>query len=431
MRRTLPLLLAARVVNRLGAFSLPFLTVIACTDFGASTAQAGLISAAFGVASIPSRLAGGRLADRLGRRRTIVLGLSGCAATQLGIASAGSLTTAAVFAVLLGLCYELYEPPSQAMIAEAVEPDERARAFSLFNAALAAGGMGAGLIAAGLGRWDLRWLFVVDAASCLACALVLLCFLPQDEPRRSARRAAGGSADASTSTSTDTCAGTSRSGGGGRCSGGTQADASSDGSPWRERALLTMLASGTVYALVYLQIMMLLPVALQHRGLRPSDAGILFTVSAATIIGAQPILRLKRLSTLPLPRSLALGYLLLGIGLIGYAVSDDQAVAIVSTAVWSLGDLIFMGRAYGHVATLAPDGSSGRYLAVYGTSWGIAGITAPVLGTQVIEHAGVAVLWSGLAVVSLTLAAGHMFANTWHSPLARVRTLSDTAQYRA
>ena len=49
------------------------------TAYGAPLRVAGLVGAAFGLATIPSRLLGGRLSDRLGRRSTIVLGLSGCA----------------------------------------------------------------------------------------------------------------------------------------------------------------------------------------------------------------------------------------------------------------------------------------------------------------------------------------------------------------
>lgn len=89
--RTVRLLIVARAVNRLGAFSLPFLTVLITTSFGASTVVAGYISAAFGLATIPSRLVGGRLADRIGRRRTIVVGLTACAVAQLGIASSNDL----------------------------------------------------------------------------------------------------------------------------------------------------------------------------------------------------------------------------------------------------------------------------------------------------------------------------------------------------
>src|SRR6185437_9073552 len=151
------LLIAARAVNQLGAFSLAFLTVLLCRAFGASLGVAGAVAAVFGLATIPGRLAGGWLADKLGRRRTMLAGLGGCAVAQLGIALAPSLAVAAGCALLLGLAFELYEPPSQAIIADTTAPQDHARAYALLIAALAAGNTGASLIAAAVGRWGLRW----------------------------------------------------------------------------------------------------------------------------------------------------------------------------------------------------------------------------------------------------------------------------------
>ncbi|MDH6108699.1 MFS family permease [Kitasatospora sp. MAP12-15] len=370
------LLIAARAVNRLGAFSIPFLTVLITTDFGAGVATAGLVSAGFGLATIPSRLIGGRLADRLGRRRTIVLGLSGCALAQLAIAAAHSLLTAALCAVLLGLVFELYEPPSQAMIADAVDPSEHVRAYSALNAALAAGGLGAGLIAAGLGRWDLRWLFVVDALTCLACAVTVQCVLPADRPVKSEQPVEG------------------------------------DRSAWHDPALLAMLAGGTVFALVYMQIMIALPLSLIRRGLPASDTGLVLAVSAVTVIAGQPLLRLRQAAALSAPTALALGHLLLAAGLAGYAIARSLPAFLAWTVLWSLGDLLLLGRAFAVVAALAPPGASARYLSVYGTSWGIASVAAPVLGTQLLARAGVGWLWMVMAAGCLLLAGAYLVLGT-------------------
>jgi predicted MFS family arabinose efflux permease len=368
--RAVRLLTLARAVNRLGAFSMSFLTVLITANFGASAAVAGCVSAAFGLATIPSRLVGGRLADRIGRRRTIVAGLTGCAVAQLGLAAAGSLTLVICFAVLLGLVFELYEPPSQAMIADVVAPSEQVRAYGLLNAALAAAGMGAGLVAAGLGRWDLRWLFVVDALTCLLCALAMHLVLPADH----------------------------------RVTAVAVPEQVAAVAPWRDRALLLMLATGTLFAVIYLQIMVTLPLAMDHEGLRPADAGLLFTASALTICAGQPLMRSSRLSTLSTPVAFAVGYLLLALGLGGYALADNLVAYLGATVVWSVGDLLLVGRAYAVVASLAPSCGTGRYLAVYGTSWGVAGIAAPLMGTQLIEHAGPTGLWSTMALASLLLA---------------------------
>ncbi|MEU8778288.1 MFS transporter [Streptomyces sp. NPDC048606] len=375
MPRTVWLLVVARAINRLGAFSLSFLTVLITTEHGASATTAGALSAAFGLATIPSRLLGGRLAARLGRRRTIALGLAGCGLAQLGIASADSLAAVAAYAVLLGLAFELYEPPSQAIIADTVAPEERVRAYGLLNAALAVGGTGAGLIAAGVGRWDLRWLFVVDALTCLLCALVVRLALPADHARRPVDRRG---ADA----------GPVR--------------------PWRDRALWAMFLSGTVFALVAMQIVMALPLTLDRRGLAPADAGLLFTASALTIVAAQPALRLRRVAALGTPAALALGHALIAIGLAGYAAARTLPVFVIATAVWSLGDVLVMGRVLGVVADLAPPGGTDRYLAAYGVTWGVATVAAPVTATQLLERAGVAPLWGVTALLCLALAAAHL-----------------------
>ncbi|MFE3762626.1 MFS transporter [Streptomyces sp. NPDC059104] len=387
MPRTVWLLVAARAINRLGAFSLPFLTVLIGTEFGAGTTTAGLVSAGFGLATIPSRVAGGRLAGRIGRRRTIVLGLVGCALAQLGIAASGSLAAVAVFAVLLGLSFELYEPPSQALIADAVGPADRVRAYGALNAALAVGGTGAGLIAAGLGRWDLRWLFVVDALTCLACALTLRLALPTDGPR--GPYAARGDGN----------------GGGYGDGDGGNGDGGGPVRPWRDRGLWAMFTSGTAFALVSLQIVMALPLTLGHRGLRPADAGLLFTASAVTVVAAQPALRLRRLAALPDPAAMALGYALLAAGLAGYAMARGLPAFLAATAVWSVGEVLVLGRVLGVVAGLAPPGGTDRYLAAYGISWGIATVAAPVTATQLLERAGAGVLWAATAALCLVLAA--------------------------
>lgn len=362
-------LIGARAANRLGAFSLPFLAVLITARYDASPATAGLVVAVFGLATIPSRLAGGRMADRFGRRRTMVAGLVGCAVAQAGVAAAPSLAVVVGFAVLLGLVFELYEPPSQAMIADAVGEDARVRAYSLLNAALAVAGLAAGALAAGLGRWDLRWLFVADAVTCLLCALVVHGALPADGPR------AGGRGD------------------------GRAAVA-----PWRDRTLLAMLATGTLFALVYLQIALMLPLALAHRGLQPADAGLLLGVSALAVVAGQPLLRLGPLSGRSAPPVFAAGGLLMAAGLAGYAVAGSLRGYAVATVVWSLGDLLLVGRALAVVAGLAPPGGTGRYLAVYGTAWGIAAVAAPLLGTQLLDRAGVAGMWSVLAGLCVVLA---------------------------
>ena len=374
-------LVVARTVNRLAAFSLPFSALVLVQQYGAPVSVAGLVLAGFGLATIPSRLAGGRLADVIGRRSTIVLGLTGCAAAQLAFAAAPGLGGAAVAVVALGLVFELYEPPSQALVADLCPEAGQPAAFALLGSALAAAGVLAGLLAAWLGHLDLRLLLVADAVSCLLGAALVRWGLPADRP----------SADPS-------------SGAPSGSSSGPATVRSSGPGPWGDRRLLAMLAAGTAFATLYLQISVGLPLTLVARGLPADRLGLLLTVSAATIVAGQPVLR-----RLPAPRdgfaAMALGHLLLAAGLALTAVAHHLPTFVAATVVWSAGDLLLLGHPYAVVSRLAPAGATGRYLAAYGVSWGLAAIVAPLLGTQLIARSGPAALWLTGAAIALALAA--------------------------
>jgi MFS family permease len=367
--RDVRILVGARVVDRLGGFTLTFLPLLLVSAYGASLRAAGLVAAAFGLATIPSRLLGGRIAERLGHRATIALGLTGCAVAQLGLAVAPALGVAFASALALGLCFEIYEPPSQAMLADLTPPSHRAAAYSALGAAIAAAGVVAGVLAAVLSGFGMRWLFVADAVTCVACATIVWSALPGSATGSVHARERGAS-------------------------------------PWRDRRLLAMLASGTGFATAYLVMMGGLPLALHHEGVAPGWAGILIAVSAATVIAGQ---RLRRL--LPAPwgpfRRMALGYLLLAAGLALAApasMSGAGLAYVIPVVIWSLGDVILLGEPFAVVAGLAPEHERGRYLAAYGVCWGVATTVGPLLATGLVAAGGPGLLWLACAALCAALA---------------------------
>ncbi len=366
--REVRILVGARVVDRLGGFTLTFLPLLLVTAHGASLRTAGLVGAMFGLATIPSRLLGGRLSDRLGHRTTIVVGLSGCAVAQLTLALAPGLSVAFAAAVVLGLCFEIYEPPSQALLADLTPPPQRVAAYSALGAAIAAAGVVAGLLAAVLAGVGMRWLFVTDAATCVACAVVVRMLLPAGRPlteRRAPRR-----------------------------------------SPWRDRRLRLMLGTGTGFATMYMTIVCGLPLALHRDGRAPGWAGALIAVSAATVIVGQRLPLTRQVDPFLRMRT---GYLLLALGLAlagAATASGASAWSYVPTVViWSLGDTVLLGEPFAVVADLAKEGDRGSYLAAYGVSWGLATTAAPALATGLLVVGGTPFLWGACAAASLGLAA--------------------------
>lgn len=340
-----------------------FLTVTLVNTFGASLNIAGQVVAIFGLATIPSRLIGGRMADHLGRRATIMIGLCGCAAGLLIIAGSPGIAGAAVGAVVLGLFFEIYEPPSQALLAELVPPGRRPEAFGLLGAALAVAAVAAGAVAALLGSFGLRWLFVADAATCLASAALVLAWVRSPRPIRSARRMPGMR-------------------------------------PWRDRRLLIMLGICTGLALAWILGVTALPLTVAARGDDPSRTGWLLAIGALVTIAGRPLLR--RADARPFTL-MAIGLVLVAAGFAVYALGAAFGWLILGAAVVSLGQVFLLGPPYAVAAGLADDGSRAGYLAVFGTGWGIAQAVGPIAASRLLT-AGVSVTWFSGSALCLVLA---------------------------
>jgi MFS family permease len=369
--RQIRVLVAARVVDRLGGFTLAFLPLLLASAYGASLRAAGLVAAAFGIATIPSRLFGGLLAGQVGHRATIVLGLSGCALAQLCLAAAPDLGAALAAALFLGLCFEIYEPPSQALVADLTPPSQRAAAYSALGAAIAASGVVAGVLAAVLVGFGMRWLFVADAVTCLACAALTWFALPAGRPVRAPRRGLSAS-------------------------------------PWRDQRLLVMLGARTAFATAYMVMLGGLPLALHVQGVAPRWAGLLAAVSAITVIAGQRLRRLVPDAWSPFSR-MSLAYLLLTLGLllaVPAAATATGPAYVVPVVVWSLGDVILLGEPFAIVAELATERDRGRYLAAYGVSWGVATTVGPLLTTGLVAVGGPELLWLTCAALCALLSAG-------------------------
>src|SRR5690242_939511 len=76
-------------VNRFGTFVMPFLALY-LTRRGFTPAQGGVAVAAYGGGHFAASLIGGHLADRIGRRTTIVISMFASAASMLALSQAQS-----------------------------------------------------------------------------------------------------------------------------------------------------------------------------------------------------------------------------------------------------------------------------------------------------------------------------------------------------
>jgi MFS family permease len=156
MDRNLKLLTLGVGVRTFGAaLFYPFLALFLYSILHLGYFEIGVLIVAVGLVQMPFGLLGGLLADRVGRRRLILLGLAAESAASFGLAygfSIRSLAVAVVAATLGGIITSAAGAAYSAYIADYAAGSDRTRAFTWyrigFNAGFSAGvGLGGTLVA--------------------------------------------------------------------------------------------------------------------------------------------------------------------------------------------------------------------------------------------------------------------------------------------
>jgi MFS family permease len=114
----------------LAALLMPLLPFIR-DDFALDYTQAGWVVSAFTLSYGISQLPAGWLADRIGPRKVITMGISGVALSGLLVGLSPTYVMMTVFLVLLGATGGGYHPSAIPLLTAAVEPKNRGRALGL------------------------------------------------------------------------------------------------------------------------------------------------------------------------------------------------------------------------------------------------------------------------------------------------------------
>jgi MFS family permease len=367
------------LINRLGSFVVIFLAIYLTQERGFSELQAGLVLGLWGAGGAVGTTVGGVLTDRWGRRPTLLTAHVGAASMMLALGFARPLWAVATGALLLGLFAEAARPAFGAMMIDVVPERDRLRAFSLNYWAINLGFASAAVLAGFAAEVDYLLLFVVDAATTLITALVI--FAKVAETRQRGTAPAGGA----------------------RVPRGALRGILTD------RIYLGFVALNLLSALVFLQHISMLPIAMGEDGLSTSTYGSVIALNGVLIVFGQLFVpRLIRGRS----RShvLALASVVMGVGFGLTAFAGVAWFYALTVLIWTLGEMLSSPSNSTLIAELSPAEMRGRYQGVFSLSWQLAGATAPILGGLVRQEAGNVALWLGCAVIGGVLAAGHLIS---------------------
>lgn len=363
-------------VNRLGGFVLPFLAVYLTRERGLSPTQAGTVVALYGAGATLAGLLGGTLADRIGRRATMLIALWGGGAGLIAIGFADRMAVIAPAIFVVALVSETYRPGMQAAIADLVPADQRVRAFGLIYWVINLG-FALGL---SLGGWladhSFRGLFVANGLTMILFGTLVARGVPETRPALAAPPA-------------------------------VRATGPGFLVPFRDRTFLAFVGLTFVNAMVFMQSGAAFSLDMASNGLGSATFGSILAINGVLIVVIQPFLG-PFLTRFDRSRTLATGSLLYAIGFGMYAFVHDAWGFAAGVIVWTIGEVCVLPVSNAVVADLAPPDRRGRYQGANSLAFGLAVALGPLFGLWLFEHAGRATLWLIMFALGLVGTIGHL-----------------------
>jgi MFS family permease len=375
------------LINRVGSFVALVLSLYLTTERHLTVPVAGVVVGVYGIGGIAGVLLGGVLADRWGRRPTLLLAHFGAVAVLAGLVFPQPIPVIAGLAALLGLMHAMPGPAFVAAIVDVTPAPDRSRAFNLqfwaFNLGMAAASMLAGALA----EVSFTLLFAVDAAGTLVTAILILWKVHETRPVLEPRsRPPGGLHTALT-----------------------------------DRAYLLFVGLSLLLAVVSTQTSTILPLAITADGLRPSVYGSVVAYAALLIVVGQLFVP-RLIDRWRKGTALAVANVFLGLGFAGVSLADGVPGYLAAASVWTIGSMIAAPPNAAVIAELSPEALRGRYQSVFYLVFPAASFIAPALGGVSLQYLG-DWHWLLCGALGLLAAAGHLLIQ----PARERRTATEAA----
>lgn len=371
-------------IDSLGsALMFPFLALYITQRFGVGMTELGALIGVFAVMAVPGSVLGGALADRMGRKRTMLFGLVVSALTSLLLGWAGSFQLVFLSLIIVGLFAEVGGPARQAMVADLLPEEQRGQGFGLLrvvhNLAVAVGPIIGGLIA----TRSFVFLFVADAVTSLITAGVVSTFLRETKPSTAS--------SAERETALQTLQGY--------------------GTVLRDIRFTALVLASMLVMAVSMQMSLTLPVYLRDiHNVSPQGFSYILSLNATMVVLFQFALtrRIRRYQPMLL---MALGAALYGLGYVLYGLVSAYALFLSAMVVVTIGEMIFHPTAQAVAAQMAPEDMRGRYMAAYGFTWTIPAMFGTLLSGLIMDNMDPRWVWYATGLAGLTAALAFILLN--------------------
>ena len=366
-------LMTGTFIDRIGTnLIMPFLAIYVVQRFDAQITQIGLIYTIFAASSGIGNFLAGALADRFGRRFTLILGLVCAATARIALGLADNFTGLYFAAALAGFFGAVGWPAQLAMTADLLGPQKRANGFGIqrvvINSTFALGPLAGGFIGPRIGYLPL---FVLDAITSYFVALIIFSKLPETQPDKAQ--------GASSENFAQTLAGYKR--------------------VLQDGTFLAFILISILTVTAYMQMSTTLSVYLvKFQHMSESFFGALVMLNALMVVFLQiPITRW--VSSQPLLLIMIGGTALYLFGFGSYGLSPSVPLFIFAMILITLGEMLVIPTSQALTAALAPLDMRARYVAAERFNWIIAQALGPLAAAAIMDHFDPRWVWYGCSII--------------------------------
>jgi MFS family permease len=371
------------LVNKLGTFIVPYLTLVLLRDFHMREGEAARLLFAYGFGSVVSILAGGVITDRFGRRRTLLASLLGSGALAVAMAFASSARAFVPLLVAFGFIADLYRPAASAVIGDLLPSADRASGFAGLRMAVNLGWASGTALGGLLADWDWHLLFLGDGLTTLAFGVLVYFTIPETRPEpEPPSPAAPAPADAAVVSP-------------------RPAFGRGPRNPLRDGVYMATTFVGLLFTMIFCSHLTVLPLTVTQSAGYPAVVFGLLAAVNGLLVAFFEISITDRLKPFRRLRLAALGCFLsaLGFGMIGLAM--HWAWFLLAVLVFTAGEILASPQQMAFIADWAPPEARGRYLSLYQATWSIAFAVNPAVTLPLHAALGERAFWGLMPLVAL------------------------------